>query len=128
MRVTDDGSDVDYVCDRRRPEPTPARSYVSIEIGAPYAAAELTERDHFLTARWTLFSSSRLFGLRYADAEHAPWPLRRATVRDLQDELVTAAGLPAPEGHRWCTSPKVSTCGSDRRTACALVDATLRRT
>jgi uncharacterized protein len=42
--------------------------------------------------------------------EHEPWPLRRAVVRELETDLVTAAGLPEPAGEplaHW--SPGVRT-------------------
>ena len=77
MRVTRDGDVVRYDCTRGWPGPRGARSRVEVEIGDAYAADELTELDHFLTARWRLFSVSRK-GLRYAHAQHDPWPLRRA--------------------------------------------------
>ncbi|MDG2111386.1 MAG: DUF2071 domain-containing protein, partial [Actinomycetota bacterium] len=43
------------------------------------APGELTEFDHYLTARWRLYSRRRR-GLRYALADHDPWPLHRADV------------------------------------------------
>ena len=70
---------------------------VEIDIGAPYAADELTELDHFLTARWILFSAPRS-GLHHARAWHKPWPLHRARPVLVDDELVAAAGLPTPIG------------------------------
>ena len=48
--------------------------------------------------------------LARSTVEHEPWPLHRATVRELDSNLVTAAGLPAPEGEplvHW--SPGVRT-------------------
>jgi uncharacterized protein YqjF (DUF2071 family) len=33
---------------------------------------------------------------RFARAWHAPWPLHRASLLHCHDELVEAAGLPAP--------------------------------
>lgn len=85
-----------YDCLRRWPGPA-ATSRVEVSIGEPYAAEGLGERDHFLTARWVLFSSvdSRV---RYARAWHEPWPLHRASAGVVSDDLVTAAGLPRPEG------------------------------
>jgi uncharacterized protein YqjF (DUF2071 family) len=59
-------------------------------------ADEVTELEHFLTARWRLFSLARGGGLRYANAQHAPWPLQRADIELCDDSLVTAAGLPRP--------------------------------
>ncbi|WP_249667375.1 YqjF family protein [Cellulomonas fengjieae] len=46
----------------------------------------------FLTARWALHTP--LWGrTRYVRMEHEPWPLRRASLVSLDDELVAAAGL-----------------------------------
>jgi uncharacterized protein len=65
----------------------------------------------FLTARWGLHS--RWAGRTlYTPNEHGPWPLRRATVLHLDDDLVAAAGLPGvttrePDSVLW--SPGVQT-------------------
>ena len=63
----------------------------------PIEPAELTDLDHLLTARWALYSAP-LSGLHLARAHHQPWPLHRAQLTHLHDELVVAAGLPEPEG------------------------------
>lgn len=88
---------ISYTCRRRWPAPGGVSSRVVVRIGAKYLQDELGPLDHFLTARWTLFSvvGSRA---RFAPAWHEPWPLRRATVVEIDDELVTATGLPAPVG------------------------------
>jgi uncharacterized protein YqjF (DUF2071 family) len=36
--------------------------------------------------------------LGYAQIEHDPWPLQRATVLELNQNLIEAVGLPAPQG------------------------------
>jgi uncharacterized protein YqjF (DUF2071 family) len=88
--------EISYACDRRLPGPT-ASSRVSVAIGDRISASELDERDHFLTARWILFSvaGSRR---RLARARHEPWPLHRAEATTVDDGLLVAAGLPAPVG------------------------------
>lgn len=91
------GSTYTYVCRRRWPAPRGAKSQVKVRVGEPYAPPELSEFDHYLTARWRLYSARRA-GLRYAIAQHEPWQLHRAEVLDVDDQLMTAAGLPAPEG------------------------------
>ncbi|CAD5998738.1 YqjF family protein [Agreia sp. COWG] len=48
---------------------------------------------HFLTARWSLFVT-RGSRTRYMRNEHEPWPVFRAGLVDLRDELVASAGLP----------------------------------
>ncbi|HET9730842.1 MAG TPA: DUF2071 domain-containing protein [Acidimicrobiia bacterium] len=97
MRVEHSGSTITYRSARRWPGPRGARTDAVIEIGEPYATDELTELDHFLTARWALYSCPRS-GLHRAQAYHAPWPLHRARVISLHDELVAGDGLPAPVG------------------------------
>lgn len=99
MRLDDAGDTMTYTTRRRWPEGG-ATSRVAVELGAPFTAEELTDRDHFLTARWALFSVGGARGQfrRYAHAQHDPWPLRRAVVRELDDQLVAAADLPTPSG------------------------------
>jgi uncharacterized protein YqjF (DUF2071 family) len=98
MRVTGRGQQISYTCVRRWPGPRDATSNVRIAIGAPFAPAELDERDHFLTARWILFSVAGRHYYRFARAWHQPWPLHRAEALSVDDRLVTAAGLPQPQG------------------------------
>lgn len=86
-----------YTSRRRWPGPTGTTSDVRVEVGDRFGPDELTEFDHFLTARWRLYSTARN-GLRSALAEHEPWLLHRASVLDLDDELFSAAGLPSPHG------------------------------
>jgi uncharacterized protein YqjF (DUF2071 family) len=97
MRLEHHGPTVSYECRRRWPGPRRARSSVVAEIGERYAPSELSELDHFLTARFALYSSP-LSGLHRAQAHHEPWPLHRARLIHVYDELIVAAGLPAPEG------------------------------
>jgi uncharacterized protein YqjF (DUF2071 family) len=47
----------------------------------------------FLTARWGMFTRVR-GRTRFLPNEHAPWPLQRAELLDVDDELIAAAGLP----------------------------------
>ena len=97
MSIERAASRISYRSRRRWPGPRGARSEVVVDIGERYEPDELTELDHFLTARWALFSAPRS-GLRHARAAHAPWPLHRAQAIRVRDELVAAAGLPQPDG------------------------------
>jgi uncharacterized protein len=97
MRITGSDGVMSYRCRRRLPGPRTATSDVRIRIGDQYAPAELTDRDHFLTARWILFSVSG-GRRRLARARHAPWPLFRAEAQRADDRLLAAAGLPEPGG------------------------------
>lgn len=96
MTIERSGSMISYRSQRRWPGPRGARSTVVVAVGDPFRPAELTELDHFLTARWALFSAPRS-GLRHALAAHDPWPLCRAEAIEVDDELVAAAGLPRPD-------------------------------
>lgn len=97
MAIERDGSTMAYSCRRRWPGPgRRATSEVTVAVGEPFAPDELSELDHYLTARWALYSAPRS-GLRRARASHDPWPLRRATVLHLHDELVPASGLRPPD-------------------------------
>jgi uncharacterized protein YqjF (DUF2071 family) len=91
------GDRLTYTCRRRWPGPKGARSRVAVDIGPPYQPTELGALDHFLTARFRLFSAVRARH-RTARAAHTPWPLHRATAVEVDDELIAAAGLPRPQG------------------------------
>jgi uncharacterized protein len=97
MRLGERGSEIAYRSRRRWPDPRPAASHVRIGIGAPIAPADVTPLEHFLTARWMLFSvtGGRLVSAR---ACHQPWPLYRGQAQVVEDHLLTAAGLPATDG------------------------------
>jgi len=97
MRLAARGREISYSCRRRWPGPRAATSRVRVSVGGPYSAGELDERDHFLTARWILFSVAGTRH-RFARACHQPWPLHRADVTQVDDRLIMAAGLPPPRG------------------------------
>jgi uncharacterized protein len=95
MRVRQSLGTVQYTTRRRWPGPRGASSHVTVEVGEPFTPDELSARDHFLTARWRLFSIHATWR-RFAEAQHDPWPLHRARVLHCDDGLVAAAGLPEP--------------------------------
>jgi uncharacterized protein YqjF (DUF2071 family) len=97
MRLEHFDATISYECRRRWPGPRGARSSAVVAIGERYEPSALSELDHFLTARWALYSAP-LSGLHRARAHHEPWPLHRAELVHIRDELVIAAGLPQPEG------------------------------
>lgn len=98
MSMTRTVGRVSYRSRRRMPGPRGARADADVRIGQPYQPSELSPFDHFLTARFRLFSITRTGGLRTADAEHRRWLLRRACADRIDESLITAAGLPAPTG------------------------------
>jgi uncharacterized protein YqjF (DUF2071 family) len=86
-----------YTTRRRWPGPRSARSSVQVEVGERFAATDLGDLDHWLTARWTLYSAFP-HSVWKARADHGPWALFRAEVCHLDDTLVTSTGLSAPVG------------------------------
>lgn len=105
-----------YASSRRWPGPKGTTSTVEVAVGEGLDAAELSDLDNFLTARWALYGA---IGPRisYAKMHHEPWPLYHADLVHCDDELVAASGLSQPEGDPILHySPKVSVrCGWPRR-------------
>jgi uncharacterized protein len=79
----------------RRDDNGAAGGTVVVRPGASIPFEQVSGLEHFLTARWRLFSHARGDVLRYADAEHEPWQLQRADVEICDDSLLAAAGIPA---------------------------------
>ena len=94
MAVRHGPSTVAYESSRRWPGPRGAGGTVRVEVGERYAADELSL---FLTARWGLYSGFHGRRTVWAPDDHGPWPLHRARLLDLRDDLVAHAGL-AVEG------------------------------
>jgi uncharacterized protein len=95
MRLDKRDGVVSYTSRRRFPGPRPARNAMAVRVGEPIA--EPTALEHFLTARWGLHT--RAWGSTvHLPNEHPRWPLHRAELLDLDDSLITAAGLPAMIG------------------------------
>ena len=81
---------------RRRRLPRPHAAYeIDLEIGDAFENGEATALDHFLTARWRLFTTHGRY-VATTPAEHPPWPLHHARVTRLEETLLRAAGVPAP--------------------------------
>ena len=88
------GDRIGYDCLRHHGN---ARCAAEVELGSPLAQTNRDEFAEFLTARYHLFTM--VAGkLAAAEAEHPPWPLRHARLLSLDQDLLTAAGLPAPVG------------------------------
>jgi hypothetical protein len=109
MSLTVDGDEWVYRCHRRALGAPAPSSALRVRVGRACADDELSEFDHWSTARWRLFGLVRN-RLRTAAVEHAPWPLRHAELRSCDDTLVAAAGLPLPNGEprvRWSAGTEV---------------------
>ncbi|WP_433350084.1 YqjF family protein [Micromonospora sp. CA-111912] len=95
MRLDRDGDLRTYRCRRRWPGPAGTTSRMVVRVGEPIT--DPTPLEHFVTARWALHT--RAYGRTlHLPNWHPRWPLHRAELLHLDDELVTAAGLPAPAG------------------------------
>ena len=97
MSVATAGSVVTYRSRRRWPGLGRPGCEVAIEVGERIDPADETAMDHWLTARFRLYSAS-VGGIRSAPADHLPWTLHRAGLLHCDERLVAAAGLPDPVG------------------------------
>ncbi len=79
---------------RRWPRSPTASTRLIIDAGP---VIEPTPLDDFLTARWGTVAVWR-GQLRHHPVDHPAWTLRAATMVELDDTAITAAGLSAPSG------------------------------
>ncbi|MEO1064170.1 MAG: DUF2071 domain-containing protein [Actinomycetota bacterium] len=80
-----------YRSRRRRPHDG-AACRLDVRAGDDIAPDDVGELEHFLTARWGL-ATRHLGRLWHGPVDHGPWPLRRAEIEELDDELVAASGI-----------------------------------
>lgn len=96
MQVSRHRHAVTYRSARRAGGPPEPGHQIEVVPKGPIPPKELTEFDHYLTARFRLWSVNRNLTIM-SDAEHPPWVLRRAEVTVLEQNLVEQAGLPSLE-------------------------------
>jgi uncharacterized protein YqjF (DUF2071 family) len=90
MRIERDGDTLTYTS-RRRTRRAPC-STITVRTADPIVEPSTVE--HFVTARWGLHV--RAYGRTlYMPNVHPAWPLHRAELVHLDDDLVMASGLPA---------------------------------
>jgi uncharacterized protein len=79
----------------RRPSGANPRLNVRYEVGEPLGPSPLGSLEHFLIERYLLHveRGSRLVSVQ---VHHAPYPVQRAQLLELHDELIAAVGLPEP--------------------------------
>jgi uncharacterized protein YqjF (DUF2071 family) len=95
MRLKKNGDVLSYTSTRRWPGPRGSASTMTVRIGAPITQPSAVE--NFVTARWGLHTRAWGRSLHLPN-EHPRWPLHQAELLELNDDLVTAAGLPTPTG------------------------------
>src|SRR5262245_243326 len=88
---------VEYRSQRRWPGPKPADFSLKYRIGESIGHAAPDTFEHFLVERYLLFAKTG-DGLSLGQVHHAPYPLQRADVSELSESMVSALGLPAPNG------------------------------
>ena len=98
MSIVRVGHQVSYAARRRWPDPRGASSAFTIRRNDRIPASDVSPLEHFLTARWGLYTRLR-DQLAFAPVAHPPWPLERAELEHFNDQLVEAAGYLVPNGH-----------------------------
>jgi len=95
MRIRRRGDVISYASRRRWPHPG-ARLQLALRVGERLDRP--SELEHFLTSRWGMHTT--WYGGRacYLPNEHPRWPLYRATLVGLEEDLLATAGLPPPVG------------------------------
>jgi uncharacterized protein YqjF (DUF2071 family) len=101
LRIARSGDAIRYSGRRRWPRDDAGGREVGydvrVRVGEELAPSKVTAFDHFLTARFSLWST--YFGALWRSrANHPPWRLNVATLESCEQNLLSAAGLPEPEG------------------------------
>ena len=96
MSIDQDGDLWRYRSQRRWPKGT-ASTAIDVRVGDPIAPADVSDLEHFLSARWALGTTYGPLPM-WAEVDHPPWPLHRAELLRCDQTLTAAAGLPDPEG------------------------------
>jgi uncharacterized protein len=92
MSLDGDEADARYRSRRFWPPPTPANLQVRYTAGAAIGPAAPGTLEHFQVERYLLYAR-HLGRLVRGRVRHPPYPLRRATVHELREDLVAAAGI-----------------------------------
>lgn len=98
-----------YQSSRRWPGPKGAAHASSVRAGDRIPFDGVSAFEHYLTSRWGLYSTWRN-RLVYAPVDHGRWPLQRAELLELDDQLVTAGSFSPPVGDpvvHWTPGTKV---------------------
>lgn len=66
----------------------------------PAGKFETCDFDHFLTARYRLYTVHHN-RVGFGEIDHDPWPLERAKVLRLNEDLIVNSGVPAPVGEPY---------------------------
>lgn len=92
-----DGHQHRYEMKRRWPRSPATSAEMRFTVGEEIPQNDVSDLDHFLTARWALLAQRRS-RLLYGQVRHPRWPLRRVEDVQIDENLIAAAGLPSPAG------------------------------
>ena len=92
MHLSQQGEQITYRSHRLSPEPTPADLSMAWTIGPAIGTAAPGTLEHFLCERYLLYTQ-RGDSLLQGQVHHTAYPLHRATVDRLEQNLVQAAGF-----------------------------------
>ena len=97
MAFTRTGDIVSYSAARRWPGRTRPAGSLAIQIGERLDLERMSALDRYLTCRWAFFCKPG-GALRMGWVDHESWPLRRGRALHVDTGLLTACGLPMPDG------------------------------
>lgn len=89
---------VQYRAERRWPGPSHPRAAITVALADPVEAESLLPLERFLLARWRMYSRAVDGGLAATTVQHEAWPVLRARVLSLEEDLTAAAGLTLDPG------------------------------
>lgn len=87
----------EYRMRRRWPRREKAEARMVFTVGNPIAPEDVSELDHFLSARWAL-ATLRGSSLLYGRVHHPRWPLHQVHDVRVDQDVIETAGLPTPDG------------------------------
>ena len=92
-----DGRAHRYRMTRRWPRGSSPHADMRFSVGDRIDDRDVDDLDHFLSARWGLVTSRRS-QLLYGRVHHPRWPLHAVDDVTIDQNVIQAAGLPAPSG------------------------------
>lgn len=97
MKIGGDPGCVSYRSRRRPPHASRATVEVAVDLGEVIPDRKIGDFENYLVSRWRAYHhvGPAWFSTR---VEHEPWALRLGALHGDAAPLITACGLPAPEG------------------------------
>lgn len=92
-----DGDTHRYRMTRRWPRGTSPSAEMRFRVADRVPDDEVSELDHFLSARWSL-ATTRRGRLLHGRVHHPRWPLHSVDSVAIDQDVIEAAGLPSPTG------------------------------